>query len=156
LGGLNSGPGKTGPTVELTNPHLTFANTRGPTSPFDKQLPPDREAKMEGHHDFWFTNENADPVELYVAKVSCNRCLSIKGGLAPEGVKEEQEAGNDVTWQGLETEEMKENAKGFTVPAKRGGWVRMTWKDEDPGPKILSTDLRTTCPRVGNAPNVRL
>jgi hypothetical protein len=155
LGGQNSGAAKTGPKVDLTNPHLNFASTRGPTSPFDNQFPPDREAKIEGHHDFWFTNENADPVELYVAKVSCNRCLSIKVGLAPEGVKEAKEAGNDVTWQGLETEEMRENAKGFTVPANRGGWVRMTWKDEDPGPKILSTDLRTTCP-VGNAPTIRL
>jgi hypothetical protein len=154
LGGLAGGGGQQGPTVELTKPHLNFTTTRGPASPFDDKIMPDREAKVEGHHDFWFANENDAPVELFVTKVSCNRCLTVKVGLAPEGATEAPAPESGVDWKALETEEVRDNAKGTTVPAKRGGWVRLTWKDEEASGKILSADLRTTS--VGHAPNVRL
>jgi hypothetical protein len=153
--GPGNNKGDQGQKITLTNPHLNFAATQGPRNPFDQNQPPEREVMVEGHHDFWFTNDNPKPVDLFVSKVSCNRCLSVKVGLAPDGWNADQPPGSDVAWTALETEELHENAKGFTVPPSRGGWVRLTWKDEEAGPKRLSAELRTTSD-VGLAPGVRL
>jgi hypothetical protein len=153
--GLGGGKDPGGAPVNLSNPHLSFASSQGPRSEFDQNTPPDREVKVEGHYDFWFTNDNPKPVDIFVMKVSCNRCLTVKVGLAPEGGKADQPPGADMAWQTLETEELHETAKGFTVPPSRGGWVRLTWKDEEAGPRRLSADLRTVSD-VGLAPNIHL
>jgi hypothetical protein len=73
----------------------------------------------------------------------------------PQAAAQAPAPGPDVAWQVLESEEMKHGAKGFTVPPKAAGWMRMVWKDEAPGPKRLSIDLRTTSP-AGDAPPVSL
>jgi hypothetical protein len=153
--GLGGGKPTEGGPVSLSQPHLSFASSEGPRSEFDKNLPPEREVKIEGHNDFWFTNDNPKPVEVFVMKVSCNKCLTVKVGLAPDGWKADQPPSADVAWQALETEEVRENAKGFTVPPNKGGWVRLSWKDEEAGPKRLSADLRTVSD-VGLAPNIHL
>jgi hypothetical protein len=132
----------------LPDPHLTFKATGGPTSRFSPQLPPDQEMGVEGHHDFQFTNDKDAPVDVFVTRVSCNRCLRVQIGLTPDSGKVE-----DVAWEALETEEVKANAHGFTVPPKRGGWVRLTWKDEEAGAKLLTADLRTTS-SIGSAPTI--
>jgi hypothetical protein len=169
-------------------PHLTFANAvekggtivvPGPPSPLDPTRPPEREAMLDGHNDYWFVNENDNPVELFVTHLSCNICLSVKAALAPKGLLPAQAAtavaagpagalggvpqaatqvpvpGEDVKWEAVESEEMKRGARSFQVPAKAAGWVRMCWKDEQPDRKLLSIDLRTTSP-AGSAPPIRL
>src|SRR5205807_2463417 len=64
--------------VILNKPHLAVANPNGPSPP------PFVETGRDGHHDFWFTNENDVPVEVFLTRVSCNRCVSLHVGLAPE------------------------------------------------------------------------
>src|SRR5262249_9124164 len=61
----------------------------------------------------------------------------------------------NVAWETLEAQEYKPGARGFTVPAKAGGWVRMGWKAEDLGPKLMSIDLVTRS-SVGAAPGIHL
>ncbi len=158
LGGRAGDTGSVGEPVHLTDPHLKFDATGGPASRFSRKLPPDQEMGSEGHYDFRFTNDKDAPVDVFVTRVSCNRCLRVQIGLAPDGGQAGEKApppGPEVAWERLETEEVKSNARGFTVPPKRSGWVRLTWKDEEAGVKILSADLRTTS-RVGTAPHVLL
>ncbi len=156
LGGQAGGAGAGGVSVSAEPmPHLTFTMAQGSGSRFDPSFKPEQEIKSEGHVDFWFANDKDAPVDVYVMHLSCNRCLSVTIGLAPEGARPAQLPGADVAWQKMDTEEMHHNAKAFTVPPKRGGWVRMNWKDEEPGERRLSVDVRTTSP-VGPAPPARL
>jgi hypothetical protein len=189
IGGKERGVQQAPPV--LANPHLTFPQARqtasvwvvtGPANPFDATRPPDEEAHSDGHYDFWFKNEDANPVDVFVAKLSCNRCLHLEIALAPEGWQAAQGAaaaglgpvaaaagaaqaaqaaqnppvaGPDTVWQTLESEEVNREAKSFTVPPKRGGWARLAWRDEEAGGKLLSIDLRTVSPS-GNAPPIHL
>jgi hypothetical protein len=171
-------PPKTVP--ELAKPHLTFATTQGPPLQSNTGRPPDQEVKGEGHHDFWFTNDNDAPVEVFLTKVSCDACVSVKIGLAPEGLQQAQAAaavglgglaalggaaqaaaqtpapGPDVAWTALEKEDSKSNGpKSFTVPPRAKGWARLGWKDQQAGPKLLTADLRTTS-SVDRAQPIRL
>ncbi len=151
LGGHGSGQSGVPIPVVQTDPELNFVATGGPTSRFSPQLPPDKEKEVEGHHDFRFTNDKDVPVDVFVTRVSCNLCLRVQIGLAPDSGKVE-----DVAWEALETEEVKKaNAHGFTVPPKRAGWVRLIWKDEEAGAKLLTADLRTASSN-GFAPNITL
>jgi hypothetical protein len=170
------------PAPPLMTPHLTFPHTELTSKPYDPRngrAPLEEEINSDGHCDFWFKNDNSAPVDVFVMHVSCNRCVSVKAALAPEGGQAAQAAqavgmatvgplsgapqaaaelpapGPDVTWVTLESEEVKEGAKSFSVPPKRAGWVRVGWKEQERGAKILSADLRTTC-SVGSAPPVRL
>jgi hypothetical protein len=177
LGGTG-GPERKAPDGPLdSKTHLTFSKIEMPANPEDPRPPREEEMASEGHQDFWFVNENDVPVDTFLMKVSCNRCLSVKIGLAPEGWQAAQAAaaialgpagasgavqvakapvpGADVAWQPLEAEDVKPGAHGVTVPAKAGGWVRMVWKGEEAGPQMLTADLRTTT-TVSSAPNVKL
>ena len=159
IGGRGADTGPKGEVVRLTKPALNFEATGGPTSRFSPMLPPDQEMKIDGHYDFGFKNDKDASVDVFVTKVSCNHCLRVQIGLAPDGGQAREKVpppGPEVAWETLETEEVKKsNAHGFTVPPKRGGWVRLTWTDEEAGPKLLSADLRTTS-KVGTAPPIRL
>jgi hypothetical protein len=201
------------PNPKADRPHLTFARMSqlggawaalGPSSRANSSGPPEHEVNSEGHYDFWFVNDNDAPVELFLTKLSCNRCLRAGPALAPENWKEllaRQEAeaaqkkdsaqvaglvanfgqgggvgavvpaavpappaagagptllpGPEVNWEALDSEEVKNGAKGFVVPAKRAGWVRLGWRGEEPGPRGLTANLRTTSP-AGDAPPFRL
>jgi hypothetical protein len=172
----------------LTNPHLTFAHAvdaggawaaLGPPSRYspDEKRPPNEEAMGEGTCDFWFRNEHDVPVELILMKLSCNRCLTAKVGLAAPGWQAAQAAGTvglgpaaalgglssasadpvpgpDVAWEKLESEEVNKEAKGFTVPPQSGGWVRVGWKEQKAGPQLLNADFRTKS--QDSAPPIRL
>jgi hypothetical protein len=191
LGGIGGKEKVQAPPVVLPNPHLTFPQARqtasvwvvtGPANPFDPQRPPDEEMGLDSHYDFWFKNENPEPVEVFVVKLSCNRCLHLELALAPEGWQAAQgaavaglgpvaaaagaaqaaqaaanppAAGPDTVWQTLESEETNRGAKGFTVPPGRAGWARLAWKDEEAGGKLLSIDLRTVS-SSGSAPPIHL
>jgi hypothetical protein len=188
--GLPSNKEPQGPKMAppLDKPHLTFDQMEqkagtwlvaGPASPLSTPndvRPPEQERGSNGHHDYWFRNENDQPVELFVTKLSCNRCLHFDVALAPEGFEATRAAaaaglgpaaavagavqaapvpGPDAVWQTLESQEHNREAKGFTVPPHRGGWARLAWTDEEAGVKLLYIDLRTESP-AGNAPPVHL
>jgi hypothetical protein len=165
----------------LTEPHLAFANANNGIvialpSGLDRSRPLEYEKKTDGHYDFWFKNEKDAAVEIFLTKLSCNRCLTAKAALAPDGWQAAQAAaavasggfgaaaqavapapvpGPDVAWTSLDSEEVKSGTRGFPVPPKGAGWVRLGWKDQEAGPQWLSADLRTTSPS-GNAPPVHL
>jgi hypothetical protein len=149
----------------------------GPPSRFDRQRPPNEEVMAEGHCDFWFTNPTEEPVELILMKLSCNRCLTAKVGRATPGWQAAEAAGAvglgpgavlgglsaassspapgpDVAWEPLESEEVKREAKGYTVPPQAAGWVRLGWKEQKAGPQLLSADFRTVS--KDSAPPIRL
>ncbi len=156
LGGQTADKGGESP-IPVGNDQLNFLTKLGPSSRFSKTLPPEHEANSDGHHDFWFTNDNDSPVDLHVIRVSCNRCLRIQVGVAPEGWSPAQPPGEDVEWTALETQEVRhDKAKAFTVPPKRGGWVRLAWTDENPSQMTLSTELVTNSPKLGPGPMIRL
>jgi len=150
LGGRDDRSKEKSNEPSLNKPHLTVSNPSGPVSP------PYAEIGHEGHHDYWFTNDNDAPVEVFVSLVSCGRCITIQVGLAPEGVQATAVPGADVTWVTLESEESKHDAKGFTVPAKTAGWVRLGWNYKDTvAEELLRAFLRTTC-STGRAPPIEL
>jgi len=85
--------GKTSSLPVLAEPHLTFERAiehagswvvPGLVSRFNPQGPPDEEVGSEGHHDFWFKNENDAAVEVVVTHLSCSRCVTLRIALAPE------------------------------------------------------------------------
>jgi hypothetical protein len=177
--GMTATPLKGGAAV-LTVPHLTFPRTELPTKWYDgKGPPPEEEIGSEGACDFWFVNEKDAPVEVFLAEVGCGRCTAVKIGLAPQGLQEAQvaaaiglgqtgalagapqaasippEPGPEVAWEILEAQDAKPDAKGFTVPPGRKGWVHLGWRDQDAGPKRVTAKLRTSSP-IGSAPMVTL
>ncbi len=152
------------------------------TSAINPGVPPDEEIGIEGHRDFWFKNENDVAVEVVVTRLSCNRCVTMKLALAPQDWEAVQAAktaaaaalgpaaltggnlqaaaqapapGDDAVWVTLESQEIKHEASGFSVPAKRAGWARLGWKDQQPGHQRISANLHTTS-SAGKAPPIYL
>jgi hypothetical protein len=170
LGGRDDPKSNAGGT-DLGAPHL---NVRSPTGP---NMPLYAEVGHEGHHDFYFTNDNDAPVDVSLNRVSCGKCVTMQIGLAPEGAQKAQDtpsggtdvpnslaeamtkspvAGGNVQWVPLEAEEAKHDAKSFTVPAKSAGWLRLAWHDKNSiNEEDLGADLRTTS-SVGKAPMFRV
>ncbi len=180
LGGRGSEEGPA-PTVPQGTPHLTFPQgTDATTKPLvPGRAAPEEEVNTEGHHDFWFTNDKDAPVEVFLTKVSCGRCVSMQVALAPRDTQAAEAVaavgmasagplspapqaaaqvrvpGPDVSWVKLEAEEFRPGAHGFTVPPKSAGWLRLVWNSEEQSQKMLSADLRTTSP-AGSAPPFHL
>jgi hypothetical protein len=137
--------------------HLTVPKATIPDADPQKPIPPPYgEIGHEGHHDFWFTNDNDASVDVFLRHVSCGRCVTMQIGLAPEGWSAEQAPGPEVAWTTLESEEGKQEMPGFTVPAKAAGWLRLIWNHKDTvAEEWLGAQLRTTC-SVGKAPPVEV
>jgi hypothetical protein len=64
---------------ETPQPHLTFLVPQ--ETPEGQDWIPSFEFEMRparGHHDFWFRNENDEPVQTGVDWVSCSKCVSVE------------------------------------------------------------------------------
>src|SRR5262245_15308776 len=88
LGGRdNNSVQPTGPTARLNS--LTFSAEEFPAQPQATPLPVatkrlNCEVKKPEEHDFWFVNENAEPVAVGLKSKSC-RCSHAELYVVPEG-----------------------------------------------------------------------
>jgi hypothetical protein len=180
------GRGKSGPSPNVkSRTTLTFPVREVPPSRPDALDPnapppePPREIEWHtpGHQDFWFSNDNDEPVPLGLYGSSC-KCSQVQVALAPEGwdtARNEQAAqaaartalghggplgvltprafvaagpGPDTEWTTLESSQVNRDAKPFVVPPRRGGWVRIGYKGERIAPERLNAELWTHAPNV--------
>jgi hypothetical protein len=64
---------------------------------------------------------------------------------------------NDQTWTELHSEAEKHGeAKPFAIPAGESGWVRISWKNEDIAPKMLSAKFATDTASLGSGLEITL
>jgi hypothetical protein len=101
---------------------------------------------VEGHHDFWFTNRTASPVEVFLKEQSC-KCTKVQIAVLPDDLKDKAQDqldrlvadGAKLDWRALD----KNVNKGVTVPAHGAGGVRLNWKPEQLGKVRLTATLWT-------------
>ena len=140
---------------------LVFPEKDWPTpAAGEAETPPTiQEAHQEGGHNFWFQNDNDFPVQMGLISKNCT-CSHVSVALAPDGWAAKQgrvDPGLDIAWQDLKNAAAQvEKLQGILVPAKAGGWVRLGWRDNQPGPKLLTADMWTETSGQGGAPKVTL
>jgi hypothetical protein len=120
--------------------------------PEPKEEPREVEWKRDAHRFFLFQNVEDKPVKLGLMGVNCSRCTKVYAalvpGYTPETTKAQVEANENLDWQELE---LKQDS-WFTVPAKAGGAVRLTWNVQSLGPEGIWADLRTEMDGVAGSP----
>jgi hypothetical protein len=140
---------KQGQVPGVPDLQLAFASpTTVPVPTPDKgdAPPPPWEWQAPGHHDFWFRNDRADPVQVAVTALGCAACTQVEMCVLPDELKglkpEELDTRADdasLPWQLLDSNH------GFTVPAHAAGGVRLKWQKKERafGPQMLSAELGT-------------
>jgi hypothetical protein len=127
------------------------------------------EYKKAGHQDYWFANENDEPVKLGAISKSC-KCQGVEVFVLPEGYQARplmsipvpvvalavgplgRRAMTILSEQRESTEDLEAKAKvvtlnpddpraDATVPPHCTGWVRMKWTGEKPGAQRLTVRL---------------
>jgi hypothetical protein len=128
--------------AQLKFPELE-ANRPFQEKPEPKEKPREVEWKQDGHRIFLFENLEDKPVKVGLRGVNCSRCTKVHiaqvPNYTPETKKEQVEADESLRW-----EEMEDRSDWwFTVPAKGGGAVRLTWNLQRLGPEGIWARLRT-------------
>ncbi len=148
-------------------------------------LPLIQERGIPGHKDFWFANNNDVAVTLGLGQKNCT-CTNVQVALAPEDWEKRQgkdaatavtqaalggagplavlapAAGaptppdSDLSWRALESELANPAAKGFDIPARRGGWVRLAWKGDKAGDQALEAKMWMQTPASGVSETLRI
>ena len=169
LGGGPGGPGKgasvsTDPSSER---ELTFATKSAPS---DGGSPIEVEQKGRGEALFFFVNDNAQPVKVGLIRSSC-RCTvaelyllkgngsqwfaGVASGLigqsicGPLSVSLLYPAQVNALAGAAQWYELKKDQEAVSVPPGGGGWVRMGWDAEQPGPIRLDATLWMEDPQMG-------
>jgi hypothetical protein len=128
------------------------------------------EEKSTGAQDYWFVNENDEPVTVGLKNKNC-KCTSVELYYLPEEAS--RELADDaaglifgcaspmpplqaaylplVEFQLLALSrvrklagapaDLKQGAESVEVPPKRTGWVRLTWRSESEGAQMLWSEL---------------
>jgi hypothetical protein len=107
--------------------------------------PREMEWHQEAHRIFWFRNDKAEPVKVWLYRKSC-KCTRVDGCILPEEWKalsadeKDKRAGDPaLSWQTLD----RDDSTGLVVPGQAAVAVRMNWKGEHLGPERLSAELKT-------------
>lgn len=136
------------------------------------------EYHKHGHQDYWFINENDEPVKLGAISKSC-KCQGVEVYVLPPGFQAKPPislpvpvvalAVGPLGWRAVatlserrdSTEELEAKAISVTalnpedprtevtVPPKCAGWVRMKWTGEKSGAQLLTVKLWMHHPTSG-------
>jgi hypothetical protein len=120
--------------------------------------PREMEWHQEAHRIFWFRNDKAEPVKVWLYRKSC-KCTRVDACVLPDEWKALSTDENDKhKWKALSAEEKdrraddpglswqtldREDSTGLVVPGQAAVAVRMNWKGEHLGPERLSAELKT-------------
>jgi hypothetical protein len=125
-------------------------------------MPLEWERKVPGQYDFWFTNDEDEPITIGLDHKTC-RCASVQAFVLPEKRRPQLlavagafegllaqglvlqgavlAAGSyEALERGLDGKELLQQDEDVsaTVPARAVGWVRLKWSGEQAGPQRLN------------------
>ncbi len=132
---------RTAPRAELTWVDGATNFPANPTAP-----PAECEIGFGQSHDFWFKNENKQPLPVGVFSKTC-QCTSVLLWLAPTEWKDVPAADDRARAMkvleaaGSPADELKDKTAAVIVPAGAVGVVRLAWKGDRAGQKDLAAEL---------------
>jgi hypothetical protein len=142
--------GKTTPVPTPGGPELEFAARVFP-GPGPEGTPGavPTEFGKRGMHAFWFENPNKEPVTVGLNRKTC-KCTNVELFVLNEDWKKrrnelEKASTDDQIWSDLAAAippvGLLDKENSGKVPAGAEGCVRLTWKAEQIGPRILGAEL---------------
>lgn len=114
-----------------------------PTDPSKPDAAAVSEWHVEGHHVFWFDTKSDSPVRVGLYNKNC-KCTRVEVTVLPDDLKGKSDSELDghaddpnLTWHVLD----RDDTKGFFIPARAAGGVRLNWKGEKLGKEKLVAEV---------------